>query len=140
MQVVVFLFGTLLFLPPLAGMAGEIHVEKLGQYDPRELSGEEKEWFQAFQEGTFYARGWKDITAQILEKAPLEVRDELQHTLEALGMKIGCEWSKSNEMRKIDNDMLEQWGSLLEQTAEQEPHLIPQVVASIKQKVIRLLE
>ena len=59
--------------------------------------------------------------------------------LEALGMKIGCEWSKDNDVRKIDNDMLRQWGTLLKKTAGQDPEQILEVIVEIEHKVDLLL-
>ena len=103
------------------------------------FSPEEKQWFVKFQEGTFYAQGWKEITADILEKTPEEVRERQRIALEILGVKIGCEWSKDNEVRKIDNDMLRQWGSLLKKTAGQYPEQISEVIVEIQHKVDLLL-
>lgn len=105
-----------------------------------QLSAQEQKWFETFQKGTFYARGWKDITAELLAKAPSDIKNDLQKRLEDLGFKIGREWSKNNEIRKIDNAMLKQWGSQLQQTAEQEPARIVQVVASLNRKVTTLLD
>lgn len=109
--------------------------------DPEKLSEEEKAWFRAFQEGTFYVQGWKDITAEVLEKIQQkEVKDELRQTLTMLGIRIGCEWSKDNDIRKINNDMLEQWGDRLQKIAEEKPHELPVVIADIRQQVVALLE
>ena len=104
-----------------------------------QLSAEEQQWFATFQEGTFYIQGWKAITADILEKTPEEVRERQRTALEALGVKIGCEWSKDNEVRKIDNDMLSQWGSLLKEAAGHDPEQIPEVIVEIQHKVDMLL-
>jgi hypothetical protein len=124
--------GMLSVLPPQA--AG-------GQWQGREqLSAQERAWFDTFQRGTLYARGWKDITSTILAKAPVELKSDLQKNLEELGAKIGREWSKSNDIRKIDSEMLRQWGNMLERTAECEPAKIPQVVATLNQKVVALLD
>ena len=103
------------------------------------LSLEEKKWFAKFLEGTFYAQGWKGITADILAKTPEELQEEQQLALEDLGTKIGCEWSKDNDIRKIDNDMLKQWGKQLKQTVIENPHQISQVIAEINQKLAMLL-
>jgi hypothetical protein len=105
-----------------------------------QFSARERQWFETFQKGTFYARGWKDITAEILAKAPSETKDDLRKRLEDLGFKIGREWSKNNDIRKIDNEMLKRWGSQLQQTAEREPARIVQVVASLNRKVTTLLD
>jgi len=104
------------------------------------LSAQEKAWFETFQRGTLYARGWQDITAAILAKAPAEIKNDLERNLNCLGAKIGREWSRNNNIRRIDNAMLRQWGKMLEQAAEREPEHIPQVVARLNQKVVALLD
>lgn len=105
-----------------------------------QLSAQERAWFERFQRGTLYARGWQDITATILAKAPAEIQSDLERNLNDLGAKIGREWSRNNEIRKIDNAMLRQWGRMLEQAAEREPERIPQVVDRLNQKVVALLD
>ena len=108
--------------------------------DPAQLSEEEKEWFTTFQEGTFYTQGWKDITSEILAKiARKSEREKLRQTLDTLGIRIGCEWSKRNDVRKINTDMLEQWGDTLQKTAEEKPDRLPVVIADIQQKVFELV-
>jgi hypothetical protein len=109
--------------------------------DPKKLSAEEKEWYATFQEGTFYVQGWKEITLEILEKVPHEkLKSELHQSLQSLGTKIGCEWSKSNDIRKINNDMLEQWGEVLKKAAEETPNELPQVIADLRQKVYAITD
>jgi hypothetical protein len=104
--------------------------------DPRKLSPEEKEWYATFQEGNFYVQGWKEITAEILEKIPHKrLKGKLHQSLKSLGTKIGCEWSKSNDIRKIDNDMLEQWGGILKKAAKETPNRLPQVITDLGRKV-----
>ncbi|MBW2328741.1 MAG: hypothetical protein JRF04_03845 [Deltaproteobacteria bacterium] len=103
------------------------------------LSPEEKEWFAKFQEGSLFVQGWKGITADILAKTPEDLQEEQRLALETLGTKIGCEWSKDNEIRKIDTDMLKQWGKQLKQTAGQNPGQLPEIIAEINQVVAVLL-
>lgn len=107
--------------------------------DPAKLSAQEKAWFETFQRGTFFAPGWREITARLLEKTPPNLQDEMKKALDLLGNRIGCEWSRNNEIRRIDNKMIAQWGSMLRQAAEQEPYRIPQVVAHLNRKVVALL-
>lgn len=103
------------------------------------LSPEEKEWFTKFLEGTLFVQGWKGITADILAKTPEDLQEEQRLALETLGTKIGCEWSKDNDARKIDTDMLKQWGKQLKQTVTDNPHQVSQVIAEINQRVAMLL-
>ena len=109
--------------------------------DPKKLSKDEKEWFTTFQEGTFYVQGWKEITSKIIEKIQRKrKKEEVQRSLNHLGIRIGYEWSKNNDTRKIDTDMLEQWGSELQKTAEDNPDKLPIVIADIRQKVFELVQ
>ncbi|MCW5211375.1 hypothetical protein VU04_00505 [Desulfobulbus sp. TB] len=109
--------------------------------DPKKLSAEEQEWFTTFQEGTFYAQGWKDITSKILDKITKESeKKKLRRSLNLLGIRIGCEWSKDNSVRKINTDMLEQWGAKLQKTAEEKPDELPILIANIRQKVFDLVK
>ena len=103
------------------------------------LSPEEKEWFAKFLEGSLFVQGWKEITADILAKTPEDLQEEQRLALETLGTKIGCEWSKDNDTRKIDTDMLKQWGKQLKQTAGQNPGQLPEIIAEINQVVAVLL-
>ncbi|WP_446010862.1 hypothetical protein [Candidatus Electrothrix sp.] len=109
--------------------------------DPEKLSKEEKEWFTTFQEGTFYVQGWKEISAEILDKVKQENEKEvLRRSLNLLGIRIGCEWSKRNDIRKIDTDMLEQWGAELQKIAEEKPDKLPVLIADIQDKVVELVD
>ena len=104
------------------------------------LSPEEKKWFARFQKGTFFAKGWQGISADILEKTPDELRPQQRVALESLGYKIGSEWSKDNEVRKIDTDMLRQWADQLKTIAGQDPTLLPRLIAELDQQVAMLLD
>ncbi len=103
------------------------------------LSPKEQAWFETFQKGTIYAKGWREITAELVAKAPAEIKCDLRQRLDALGAKIGREWSKNNTIRKIDSSMLRQWGDMLEEAAEREPEKISQAVDNLDRKVLALL-
>ncbi|WP_417914435.1 hypothetical protein [Candidatus Electronema sp. JM] len=103
------------------------------------LSPKEQAWFETFQKGTIYAKGWREITAELVAKAPAEIKCDLRQRLDALGAKIGREWSKNNTIRKIDSAMLRQWGDMLEEAAEREPEKISQAVDNLDRKVLALL-
>lgn len=74
------------------------------------------------------------------ENTTRKQEEELQRSLNYLGIRIGCEWSKNNDVRKINTDMLEQWGSELQKAAEDNPDKLPIVIADIRQKVFELVE
>ena len=140
---VVALQVSFLLITPFQAVGEQVRQAIIEQHDSvtavHQLSPEEKKWFAKFQEGTFYAQGWKEISKDILAKTPEELLEKQRMALEVLGAKIGCEWSKDNDIRKIDNDMLKQWGGLLKETAGQNPHQITEVIAEIDQKVAMLL-
>ena len=81
------------------------------------LSQEEQDWYCKFQEGIVFFDGWKDITDDILEKIPENEQVGIKVTMQALGIKVGCEWSKENDIRKISTEMLKVWGKRLRKAA-----------------------
>ncbi len=105
----------------------------------RQLSAEEQKWFTRFQQGTVLVQGWQQITEDILAKTPADYREEQRKSLEILGYRIGYEWSKNNEVRKINNAMLRKWGRLLKKTARKDPYQIKEVIDEIDQTVASLL-
>lgn len=105
-----------------------------------ELTAEEKAWFVKFQEGYLLIDGWQEISADILAKTPENHRDSQREILDELGMKIGLEWCKDNEVRKVDNKMLKEWGKVLRKTASDNPELLIQVIASINKRVDKALQ
>ncbi len=107
---------------------------------PDHLSAEEKKWFKAFQEGNMLAAGWQQISADLLASTPAEEHPAQVVALENLGLKIGQEWSRPNDIRKIDNSMLRKWGSLLKKTARENPQQLASTIASIDQQLDDLLD
>ncbi len=142
------LISSLLILPALA-MAGGQHYSSPGQDHSSEhtltvvtidtLSQEERKWFAKFQKGSFLVDGWQKITADILAKIPANEEHEHRLALRELGIKIGCEWSRDNEIRKIDSKMLRQWGVRLKKTVKKDPDQLPRVIAEIDRDVVALL-
>ncbi len=110
------------------------------QYDLSGLTAEEKQWFEKFLAGTFYADGWQKISSDILVKISVEDREEKKFILNQLGYKIGREWCKDNDIRKVDTAMLKKWGRLLRTTAEEEPHLLVKVIKEIDAEVTSLVD
>jgi hypothetical protein len=81
------------------------------------LSQEEQDWYCKFQEGIVFFDGWKDITDDILAKVPEDEQVRIKVTMQALGIKVGCEWSRENDVRKISTEMLKAWGKRLRKAA-----------------------
>lgn len=107
---------------------------------PDNLTPEEKSWFKVFQEGNFLSDGWQEISAEILAKTPPDQRQTQRIALENLGRKIGMEWSRPNDVRKVDSAMLQEWGGILKKTARKNPKQLTQAIVSIDQKLDAVLE
>ncbi len=108
--------------------------------DLSELTAEEKEWFVKFQEGNFLVDGWQKISADILAKTPERQREKQKFILRLLGRKIGLEWCKDNNSRKVDNAMLKDWGGTLKNAAKENPEDISKAIASINKTLDTLLD
>ena len=106
---------------------------------PDRLSPEEQKWFRIFQEGTFLIDGWQAITEELLASTPENLREHQKKRLDQLGLKIGLEWSKDNDIRRVDTRMLQQWGKALKKTAKKNPKQLPEVIVSIDQEVNNIL-
>ena len=78
----------------------------------------QQEWYKKFYEGTFLVQGWKSRMNGVLKGLPPEDKGEMGEMLETLGKKIGMEWSKPNDVRRIDTAQLQRWGKDL-RTASQ---------------------
>lgn len=115
-------------------------IDYLQQFDLTDLSDEEQEWFVTFIEGTFYAEGWQDIANDILQKLSEDERHLKEQQLNELGYKIGREWCKDNELRKIDTAMLKKWGELLKSTAQDDPQLLTSVIDHIDGEVTSIVD
>lgn len=111
----------------------------IGKYDISGLTEEEQEWFQTFLEGNLFAEGWQEISSEILMSTLAEEREQQQVLLETLGYKIGREWCKGNDIRKIHTSMLKKWGRELKTAANEAPHLLTVVLKNIDQQVDELL-
>lgn len=57
-----------------------------------------------------------------------------------LGSKIGREWCRDNDVRRIDNSMLSNWGSQLRKAAKNEPQRLAEVIRNIDSEVNSLLD
>ncbi len=103
------------------------------------LSQEERRWFKTFQEGTFLIDGWQTITKELLANTPENLREHQKKRLDRLGLKIGLEWSKDNDIRRVDTRMLQQWGKALKKTAKKNPEQLPEIIVSIDQEISNIL-
>ncbi len=116
--------------------------KRLQQSDPQTieaLNDEAKEWFATFQKGGMFFDGWKEISDDVVGKVPNEKKISTKIIMLALGVRIGCEWSKDNDIRKISTKMLKNWGGLLRETVDKRPGNIPHVIRDIETEVDTLL-
>ena len=112
-----------------------------GGYEvPAHLSAEEKRWFKTFYEGNLLADGWHEITAYLLSRTPEQERAAQREALDNLGRKIVLEWARPNYVRKVDTDMLRDWGGVLKETARENPEQLARVIAAIDQEVEAALD
>ncbi|MEX0962726.1 MAG: hypothetical protein WDZ52_01615 [Pseudohongiellaceae bacterium] len=73
------------------------------------------EWTLVFYQGNLtYQSGWADISSNLFPAPSAQQRDALLAKLRELGVAIGSEWSRHNDIRQIDSRMLSLWGSTIQ--------------------------
>ena len=81
----------------------------------RQSETEYLEWVLSFYQGNLaYQSGWQDIQGYVYEAPAREAEQALLEQLSLLGIAIGSEWSKHNDVRQIDTRMLSLWGSTIQ--------------------------
>lgn len=106
---------------------------------PGNITEEEKKWYKTFQEGNLFADGWVDISKDILARLPTEQHTKQQENLFQLGDKIGREWAKRNNARKINTDMLKKWGQTLRDASRENPEALTAAITDIDRQVDTIL-
>lgn len=110
-----------------------------GYWSPSYSSDEEK-WYRVFQEGNFLIGGWQDIMRDVLQVFPPEEQPRQRDRLAVLGERIGREWARDNDIRRIDDGKLRHWGSLLRQAGRKRvPEVMLATIHRIDQEVNHLL-
>jgi hypothetical protein len=99
------------------------------------LSPGERKWYYRFQEGIPLFDGWKKITQAVIEKFPEHEREQQLATMQALGLKIGYEWSRDNHVRKVNTDMLRAWGKDLRKAGAESHVQLAQVIHKIDKEL-----
>jgi len=79
---------------------------------------DQQEWYKKFYEGTFLVKGWKSRVNDVLKGLSPEDKGEMGERLETLGKKIGMEWARDNDVRKIDTAQLQRWGKDLQNASQ----------------------
>ena len=78
---------------------------------------------------------WGEIMQRLLVNVPAQQQEKLRTRLLLLGQRIGYEWAKENDVRRINNDHIKTWSSDLKQSgADPEP-----AVSRIEQQARQLL-
>ena len=104
------------------------------------LSEEEQIWYKRFHDGILFFDGWASISQEILEIYPDDQIGEANPMVQRIGVKIGTEWCKANTVRKIDTDMLKQWGERLRASIALGPDSTTKTLLEIEQEVDLLLQ
>jgi hypothetical protein len=103
------------------------------------LSQKERKWYHRFQDGVPLFDGWKKITQAVVEKFPEHEREGRLAAMQALGFKIGHEWSRDNRVRKVNTEALRAWGQDLRQAGTQDHVQLADVLYKIDSEVNALL-
>lgn len=100
---------------------------------------DQREWYKKFYEGTFLVKGWKSRMNEILKGLPAEDRGEMGQQLEDLGRKIGMEWSRPNDVRKIDTAHLQRWGNDLKSAKQKGSKALADRIKQLSREVDKAL-
>ena len=84
------------------------------------LTEEQQKWYEKFNEGVLFFDGWRSISRDILRHFPPEKRTEVKKYIQRLGILIGTEWSRENDVRCIDNKKLGEWGDRIKDAIRRE--------------------
>ncbi len=81
----------------------------------RQSQTEYLQWVLNFYQGNLaYQSGWGAIQAFVFEAPTAEPGTRMNDQLSRLGIAIGSEWAKDNDIRLIDSRMLSLWGSTIQ--------------------------
>jgi len=103
------------------------------------LTPRERKWYYRFQEGVPLFDGWKKITQAVVEKFPEHEREGRLAAMQALGLKIGHEWSRDNRVRKVNTTTLRAWGQDLRKAGAESHVQLANVLHKIDSEVNALL-
>jgi len=100
---------------------------------------DQQEWYKKFYEGTFLVKGWKSRMNDVLKGLSPEDKGEMGGLLETLGKKIGMEWAKPNDVRKIDTAQLQQWGKDLQNASQKGSETLSSRIRQLNEEVDKKL-
>lgn len=110
------------------------------EYLLTKLTPMERKWYHRFQEGIPLFAGWKKITQAVVEKFPEHEREGRLAAMQALGVKIGYEWSRDNRVRKVSTETLRAWGQDLRKAGSENHVQLANVLYKIDNEVNQLLK
>jgi len=116
------------------------NVLEIDQTVLQELDDGERDWYKRFQQGILFFDGWSSISEEILASYPEEQIVEKKPIVQRLGVKIGSEWCKDNDVRRIDTAMLKSWGKQLRASINQGHEITTQTLLEIENEVNLILE
>ncbi len=119
---------------------GRKKVETLRHDTIDKLSEEDLKWYQKFNEGILFFDGWKETTETVLEKYTLEDKEDVLKFMQHLGIRIGAEWSKDNDIRMISTDMLRAWGKEIRTAAKKEKADLTIALHKLDNEVTKILQ
>ena len=105
-----------------------------------ELNEEENEWYERFKQGVMFFDGWNQIAEDILGTFPESIVENKKGLVKRLGIKIGSEWCRDNDIRKIDTQKLKEWGEKIKLAVDRGPEDTEKILREIESEVDRLLE
>ena len=76
---------------------------------------------------------WGEIMQRLLTNVPAQQQDKLRTRLVLLGQRIGYEWSKENNIRKIDNDHIKTWSADLKQNVTNPEPTVARIESQVRQ-------
>ena len=76
-------------------------------------------WVTRFYTGTALAPGWLDLTRQVLERVGPDERDHVRERLFHMGGKIGSEWAKHDDVRRLNTRNAAVWRDALIESIRQ---------------------
>ncbi|MBE0585013.1 MAG: hypothetical protein IH612_14800, partial [Desulfofustis sp.] len=118
---------------------GHSNVLDIGPEVLDQLSEPERQWYRRFQEGVLFFDGWSAISEELLAIFPEEEWPSRQVMMQRIGVKIGTEWAKDNDTRKIDTEMIQEWGDLLRNAFSQGKEVTLATLNTIEREVDLIL-
>lgn len=103
------------------------------------LTEEQQHWFKKFNDGILFYDGWQSISEEIIKACAEQDKLYFKKFMQRLGILVGAEWSRENDVRRIDTDMLKSWGKRIRAATKQDKDTLKEVLENIEQEVQTIL-